>query len=136
MKKIIMFLVLGFTGYCTMAQVERKAIRDSAATANTFSSGKALKKAEKRKMLRELNLTKEQRGKLKEIKQGNQAEKQAVINDASLTADQKKDKLRNIKKAGAVNLQSVLDDEQKAKMKAMRKGKQSANKKNKAQEEE
>lgn len=130
-----MLLVFGFTGYRAMAQTERKAMRDSGTAGTAFNSVKTLKKAEKRKMLRELNLTKEQSSRLREIKQENRAEQQTVINDTALSEDQKREKLKHIKKAGAANLQSVLNAEQKAKMNAIRRERRSTDKQNKSSEE-
>lgn len=76
---------------------------------------------EKREMMKALNLTEDQKAKLKAMNEGNKEKKQAILNDSKLTEEQKKEQIKEIKKAQATNTQSVLSDEQKAKMKDLRK---------------
>jgi len=71
-------------------------------------------------MMRELNLTKEQREKIKEIRQANQAKKEAIENDTTLTAEQKETRLRELKREMGQSMLPILNDEQKAKFKEMR----------------
>jgi Spy/CpxP family protein refolding chaperone len=71
---------------------------------------------ERRQMMNELNLTREQRVKMKEIRQSGMARQEAVSNDNKLTPVQKEDKLRELKREQARDMQSVLTDEQKAKL--------------------
>jgi len=71
-------------------------------------------------MLRELNLTKEQRVKFKEMRQANMAKRDEINNNDSLTQEQKDAKLRELKRTQAQSTMTILNDEQKEKMKAMR----------------
>ena len=73
-------------------------------------------------MMRELNLTREQRGKIKEIRQSNMAKRDEINNNDSLTPAQKEAKLRELKRSQAQSTMSILSDEQKAKAKAIRQG--------------
>ncbi|MGC4104521.1 hypothetical protein [Ferruginibacter sp.] len=111
---LIMFTV-------SFAQVQRK--RAVAANDSTAAPATGASRGEKMKMMRELNLTKEQKGKLKEIRQSGQEKKQAIENDASLTPDQKQAKLKALKKEQAKSTMGILSDEQKQKMMQMRKDK-------------
>lgn len=90
--------------------------QDSAAVVNTRPD------AGKRKdMMKELNLNKEQKSKLKEIKQAHKAQMNEVQNDAKLSAEEKKAKLKALRMEQLKKTMTVLNEEQKAKMKAMRK---------------
>ncbi len=114
MKKIGWLMGLVFIGIDSAnAQVERKA-------ANTDSINSLSKKEEKVnqsgfskntdkvKVLKELNLTREQKGKLKEIRLANQTKRDVIINDPALTEAQKQDQLKAIKRSTANDLQGIL----------------------------
>jgi Spy/CpxP family protein refolding chaperone len=74
-------------------------------------------KEQKKAMMKELNLTEDQKSKLKELNAGNKEKKQAIVNNAQLTEEQKKEQLKLIRKEQAENMKAVLTDEQKVKMK-------------------
>jgi len=122
MKRILMICFLAAASFATMAQVQRTATpskqRDSA-TGNVTADDKMGKK----EMFRELNLSKEQRGKMKEINQSNKAKKEAVQADEKLTDTEKKQKLRQIQRQQAMETNSILTSEQQQKMKELRKQK-------------
>ena len=80
-------------------------------------------RGDRKQMLRELNLTKEQRGKFKEIGQANKAKRDEINNNDSLTQGQKDAKLRELKRTAVQSTMSILNEEQKEKMKSMRAGK-------------
>ena len=120
MKKIILIALVCLTSFGSFAQIQRKVTKD------TTVAGRE-QKANKKKQMAELNLTKEQRGKMKEMAQANKAAKGDIENDQTLTDAQKKEKLRAIKKGSAQNMQTILTPEQKQKwmqMRKQRKGKQ------------
>lgn len=99
------------------AQVQRNQVKKSV----TDSSQKAKVK------IKELNLSKDQMGKLKEMKQENKASKDQIENDATLSVKQKKQQLRELKRQHAEKMNTILTDDQKVKLKEMRgnrKGKQ------------
>jgi hypothetical protein len=119
MKKIMMICFFTAASFATMAQVQRTATPSKQRDTVTGNM-KADDKMGKKEMFRELNLSKEQRGKMKEINQSNKAKKEAVQADEKLTDAEKKQKLRAIQKQHAIETQSVLNDEQKQKWKELR----------------
>ncbi len=127
MKKIISLLLTVVVVINANAQVQRKHtvqnVKDTAATMNMADD-----KMKKKDMMRELNLTKQQRLKLKEMRQAGKAKMDEIENDSKLSDSEKKLKLKELKKQQMEGTMSVLNDEQKAKMKAMRK-EQKGNKK-------
>lgn len=78
--------------------------------------------------MKELNLTKEQKSKLKEIKQANKAKMEAVMNDTLLSEAEKKARLKSLHAQQLKNTLAILNDEQKARMKQMRQQKQQGGK--------
>ena len=70
-------------------------------------------------MIRELNLNREQKLKLKEFREQNHVKIYAITTDSTLSPDQKAAKLKELKRDQARNMQSILDPEQQVKMKAM-----------------
>ena len=75
------------------------------------------------KWLAEVSLTPEQTEKVHAIQKAGAAQGKAVRDDAKLTEDQKKDKLRDIKKDTRTQILALLTPEQKAKVKAEHKEK-------------
>lgn len=69
------------------------------------------------KMKDELNLTKEQSQKMKEIKEDTKAKMQALRDDKSLSDADRKQKSAAIMKESMEKRNAILNDEQKAKMK-------------------
>jgi hypothetical protein len=126
MKKILSLLLFCTAVVTVNAQIQRKktVVADSAAV----STDKAAKTTGDRKqMLKELNLTKAQKVKLKGMRQDGKTKMDAVQNDTQLSAEEKKTKLKELKKQQLQNTLSVLNDEQKAKFKQMQKDKKQSN---------
>ena len=71
-------------------------------------------------MMKELNLTEDQKTRLRELNAGNKEKKQAIQGNSQLTEEQKKEQLKEIRKTEKDNLKQVLTDEQKTKMKELR----------------
>ena len=122
MKKGILFLAATLISILSIAQVQRTGTpsrkTDSVATAQgTNNAGNDMNK---KKMMRELDLTKEQKIKLKEAREANKSKQEAISNDDKLTPEQKDAKMRELRRTQAQNMQGILNEEQKAKMKAMR----------------
>lgn len=128
MKKTTVLIAGLFMVMTASAQVSRTPTpskqRDSAGAQQGKMAGD---KMSKKDMFRELDLTKEQRGKLKEINQSAKAKKEAVNSDEKLDDTQKKQKLREIQRDQMVQVQAILNDEQKAKLKELRRQKQGDN---------
>jgi len=133
MKKALFLILICFAGYSTFAQIQRKKVTDSSKIKSTGQNNEMdnaegfSKKKDQLKIMKELNLTREQKGKLKELRQANQSKRAAVMNDASLTEDQKQTQLKAIQLSGAMGLQGILNEAQKKKMKEMRKEKKNGN---------
>lgn len=102
----------------SVAQIERKPSpskqEDSALSqpSNSMNNRKDL--------LKDLDLTREQKIKLKEIRQANMAKKEAIENNSQLSEEEKKKQFRELQKEQAKNVQAILTDEQKEKFKAKR----------------
>lgn len=127
MKKIISVLLVVVVMVNANAQVHRKhSVQNAKDTAATMN--KADDKMKKKDMMRELNLTKQQRLKLKEMRQAGKAKMDEIENDPKLSDSEKKARLKELKKQQMEGTMSVLNDEQKAKMKTMQK-EQKGNKK-------
>jgi Spy/CpxP family protein refolding chaperone len=123
MKKILALLVLCSVIITVNAQVQRKKttpIADSAAaTANKAADNKGGRKD----MMKELHLTKLQKHKLKEMRLSGKTKMSEIQNDAKLSEEEKKTKLKELRKQQMESTLAVLNDEQKAKFKKMQKGK-------------
>jgi hypothetical protein len=119
MKKLIMLWGLMICITVSFAQVQRaKPVSDSLSAKTAHQHGDSITK---KQMLRELHITKEQRGKLKVFTQANKAKKEAINNDAQLTPEEKEVKLKELHREQGKNVMSVLDDEQKVKLIKMKK---------------
>lgn len=125
MKKVLFILALTVSTASAMAQIERA--RKVKTTSDTTSTGAAVTmnddKQSRREMIKELNLTKEQKGKFKEMQQNMKAKKEAIENDEKLSDTEKKQKLRELRKEQMKATDNILNDEQREKMKQMRKDK-------------
>ncbi|MEP7163809.1 MAG: hypothetical protein ABI741_03895 [Ferruginibacter sp.] len=101
------------------AQIQRTVVKqkpDSTATEQV-----ADKKTDSRKeIFRELDLTKEQKVKMKEINQSMKASKETIENDAALSDPQKKEKLKTLRKEQAIKIQAILTEEQKIKFRELK----------------
>ena len=70
--------------------------------------------------MKDLNLTREQRSKLKELRHANNTAKAAIENNTSLPEMEKKRKLRELKRDQAEKMMLILTPEQREKFKASR----------------
>ena len=132
MKKLMIILALSAVTGSAMAQLQRA--KKPKTTSDTTATGVATMKEDKqsrKQMMRELNLTKEQKGKFKEMQQNMKAKKEEIENDDKLSDTEKKEKLRELRKEQMKNTDSILNDEQREKMKQMRKDKMKEMKGNK-----
>jgi len=87
--------------------------------AQTAKSDKAERKSHMDKMAKELNLTADQQAQLKTIHQDAQQQKQAIQKDSSLSADQKKAKMNELREQTKSKTEAILTPEQKEKMEQM-----------------
>ena len=72
------------------------------------------------KMGDELNLTADQKEKMKKMHEDNKVKMDAISNDKSLSDEQKQAKMKELRMDQRKGMESILTDEQKAKMKKMR----------------
>ena len=99
-----------------LAQTASTASGDNAAQAQSDKRGERGEKFAK-----ELNLTPEQQADLKSIRENMKQQAQAIKNDSSLTADQKKAKFKELRKSSHEQMMAKLTPEQQTKFKEMRK---------------
>jgi len=125
MKKTGFVFVLLCIASFSFAQVQRKISKTN--SVDTVAEKTEAAGVSKKQMMRELNLSKEQKAKLKAVKQSGKDKKAAIENDNTLTAAEKENKLKMLHKEQAKNTMTVLNEEQKAKLVKMRKEKKSKN---------
>lgn len=110
-----------FFSLCTLtvsAQIERKPVVVKGDSAHTTDNNNKVDKQTRNERLKELNLTKEQKGKMKDIMQSGKAAKEAIENNIQLSEADKKKQLRELQKAQAQKVQAILTPEQREKFKA------------------
>jgi len=125
MKKIVLMMTLVFLTAFSFAQVQRNKA-NSLAKADSASSGTEKRKTagmDKKQMLKELDLSREQKIKLKELRQSMKQKKEAIENDDKLSDPEKQTKLKELRQEQAKNTMSILTPEQKVKMLKLRKEK-------------
>ena len=121
MKISLIAFILSLITLSASAQIERKpaAIKKDSTQTVTDEGNKGDKQSRKERM-KELNLTREQKGKMKEIVQANKAAKEAIENNTQLSDQDKKKQLRELQKGQAQKVQAILTPEQLEKLKASR----------------
>lgn len=118
MKKIFAILAITFMGQLAFAQQasSTEAGKSKSERKEFHKRGKHRKAA----MMKQLNLSEEQKAKLKEMKAAHKERAQAIKNDSKLSDEQKKEQLKALKGERKKNMEAVLNDEQKAQMKEMK----------------
>ncbi len=117
MKISLIAFILSVVTLTASAQIERKPVAIKTDSAQTTSNNKADKQTQKDR-LKELNLTKEQKAKVKEIRQAGKSAKEAIEKNTELSETDKKKQLRELQKTQAQKVQAILTEEQKVKFKA------------------
>lgn len=121
MKTPLIIFIFSLFTIATSAQIERQPVVVKADSARQASVAyNKPDKQSRKERFKELDLTKEQKGKLKEIMQSGKAAKEAIENNAQLSEDDKKKQLRELQKTQAQNVQAILTPEQREKFKASR----------------
>ena len=114
-------LILLISSQISFAQVERKTFPAKQADSVSISSGSnKTEKLSRKDIIKELDLTREQKIKLKGIRQDNMAKQGAIENNSQLSGSEKKMQLRALQKEQAQNIQAILTEEQKEKFKSIR----------------
>ena len=112
MKKII--ATLAFFGVFIIgvqAQVKREA----------DPSQMTQSKKKKGKKIKELNLTRAQRSQMKEFHKSIKQQRESIANDNTLTDEQRRSKLKDLKREQREKINSILTAEQKEKLKEQKK---------------
>lgn len=104
------------------AQIQRQVNPSQAMVSDT------LQKNNRREMLSELNLTKDQKSKMKELQRNMKQKRDDINNDQTLTDDQKKGKLKDLRIEQRENLGTILTPDQLEKLTAERKNMRRQNK--------
>jgi Spy/CpxP family protein refolding chaperone len=112
MKKYLVIAILITIGHTGIAQVKRTTIKPTTDTATVKQSEEANKDFRK-EILRQLNLTREQQLKMREINQIMKASREELEKNTTLPDAEKKTKLRSLRKDHAQKIQAVLTEEQK-----------------------
>lgn len=120
MKKAGILSSFILMSFLSIAQVQRVTapVNSNDSAVKSTSSGKA--NMDRRKMMRELDLTQEQKGKIKEIHLAGKAKKEAIENDTRLSDPEKQMQLRALQKEQAQSTMKILNEQQQEKMKAAR----------------
>lgn len=118
MKIPVIILSILFSNLISNAQIKREPAVTSKTDTISFSSANTNEKMNRKDRLKELELTREQKIKMKEIRQSNQAAKAAIENNTGLSEEEKKKQIRTLQKEQAQKVQAILTEEQKAKFKA------------------
>ena len=70
--------------------------------------------------MQELNLSADQKKRLQETRESVNNKKEAIENDDKLSAEQKEERLRELKRSQAREMQTILNADQREKMKTIR----------------
>ncbi len=121
MKIFSLILLMTANVLFANAQTQRKKNNPPTTAADSVTSVTGKPNQQKKQMLKELNLSKIQKSKLKAIRQMAKQQKEAIDNDETLSPAQRETKLKDLKREQAKNTMDILNEEQKAAMKKMRK---------------
>lgn len=118
MKKSLIAFILSLVTVSASAQIERKPVVVKTDSAQTTTNITQVDKQSRKERFKELDLTREQKGKMKEIMQANKAAKEAIENNTQLSDQEKKKQMRELQKAQMQKTQAILTAEQFEKFKA------------------
>ncbi len=118
MKISLIAFILSLLTISASAQIERKSVVVKTDSAQTAGNDNKVDKQSRKERFKELDLTREQKGKLKEIMQTNKAAKEAIENNTQLSDQDKKKQMRALQKEQMQKIQAILTPEQREKFKA------------------
>ncbi len=121
MKQLIAILLLAAgMAQTSAAQIQRTVTLRATTDTAAKPAPAATERASGKKLMKELKLTKEQRGKLKEQRNEAKSKKEAIEGNDQLSQQEKDNQLKELKKEQLAKTQTLLTDEQKEKLKKMR----------------
>lgn len=118
MKLLLVVLLLLINTISVSAQIERKPVDIKTGSAIAINAENTVDKQSRKDRLKDLDLTNEQRSKLKEIREANKPAKEEIENNSQLSETEKKKQLHALQKDQAQKVQAILTKEQIAKFKA------------------
>jgi Spy/CpxP family protein refolding chaperone len=123
MKKMFVLMVASMMSHFVIAQVNEGAEASSNKTNPFLPADKGHHRGDRharKEMMKALNLSEEQKSQLKEMRIADKEKRSAILNDSKLSEEQKHQQLRELHNEQARNMQGILTDNQKAKMKEAR----------------
>ena len=105
-----------------IAALAQTASTASGDNSNTAAQTQPKERGERgEKFAQKLNLTPDQQAEIKSIRENMKQQAQAIKNDSSLTADQKKAKFKELRKSSHEQMMAKLNPDQQTKFKEMQK---------------
>ena len=117
MKISLLAFIVSLVSISVSAQIERKPVARADSSYAINANGKPDQQSRKDRM-RDLDLTREQKGKMKELRMSGKAAKDAIESNAQLSDAEKKKQLRDLQKGQLEKMQTILTSEQFEKFKA------------------
>ena len=106
--KLPVFIFLVFlSSISASAQIERKPVAIKIDSAKTTGNDNKVDKQSRKDRLKDLDLTREQKMKLKGIRQANESAKSTIENNSQLSETEKKKQLRELQKTQAQKVQAI-----------------------------
>ncbi len=119
MKRLFVLFFVATVAQHAVAQTSENTVTDPRAS-KEFKERRQKNLDDKIALMKELNLSDEQKAKLKSLNAGMKEKKEAIVNDSNLTEAQKEEQLNAIRKQHTENFKSVLTEEQKTKLKEIK----------------
>lgn len=119
MKKYIVTALAVMTGFISSAQIQRTVVKQKPDSVSSVPAP-VQKNDSGKEIFKELDLTKEQRGKLREINQSMKASKEALESDTTMNDESRKEKLKALRKEHRSKIQAILTEEQKIKFRQLK----------------
>ena len=129
MKNIFLFITVCIFSTSAFAQVKRNVVpvdKSKFLSDSTNKNKQGVGNKKNKQLFKELGLSKEQAGKLKEIRQVNKAKRQAVNENDSLSGQEKRIQLKAINKNADETIKAILTEGQWKKYQEQKKKKFSA----------
>lgn len=115
MKNIVLLIIATFVFNTSFAQ-DRKQRQEKISDTAVKAIKTEMNAQARRKKMEDLNLSREQKKQVRDMKKQQDEAKAAIENDPSLTPEQKRDKMRELRKARQEKLKKILTPEQKEKL--------------------
>ena len=118
MKISLFAFIFSLITVSVSAQIERKSVVVKTDSVQKTTNDNKVDKQSRKERFKELDLTREQKGKMKEIMQANKAAKEAIENNTQLSDQDKKKQMRELQKEQMQKIQAILTPEQREKFRS------------------